>query len=48
MELKKISTVQINKFPQKLRGTFTFKMKVVAFYVSVLHVYWNMFGEDIE
>ena len=44
----KISTVKINKFPQKLRGTYTFKMKVVAFYVSILHVYWNMFGEDIE
>ena len=47
-ELKKISTVQINKFPQKLQGTYTFKMKVVAFYVSFLHVYWNVFGEDIE
>ena len=46
--VKKISMVQINKFPQKLRGTNTFKMKVVAFYVSVLHVYWNMVGEDIE
>ena len=30
--------VQINKFPQKLRGTYTFKMKAVAFYVSILHV----------
>ena len=48
LKLKKISTVQINKFPQKLRGTSTFKMKVVAFYVSILHVYCNMFGEDIE
>ena len=47
-EIQKISTAQINKFPQKLRGTYTFKMKVVAFYVSILHVYWNMFGEDIE
>ena len=31
-----------------MRGTYTFKMKLVAIYVSVLHVYWNMFGEDIE
>ena len=48
LELKKIPTVQINKFTQNLRGTYTFKMKVVAFYVSILDVYWNMFGEDIE
>ena len=40
--------VQINKFPQKLPGTYTFKLRVVAFYVSILHVHWNMFGEDIE
>ena len=46
--VKKISTVEINKFPQKLRVTYTFKMKVFAFYVSILHVYWNVFGEDIE
>ena len=46
--VQKISTVQIIKFPQKLRGTYTFKMKVVAFYVSILHVYWKTFGEDIE
>ena len=35
----KISTVQMWKFPRKLRGTYSFKMKVVAFYVSFLYVY---------
>ena len=39
-----------NLKPLKLKninGT-NLKMKVVAFYVSILHVYWNIFGEDIE
>ena len=35
----KISTVHVSKFPQKLRGTYSFKLKVVAFYVSFLYVY---------
>ena len=37
--VSKISTVQVCKFPQKLRGTYSFKLKVVAFYVSFLYVY---------
>ena len=39
MQFLKISTVQMCKFPQKMRGTYSFKMKVVAFYVSFLYAY---------
>ena len=27
------------KFPQKLRGTYSFKMKVAAYYISFFCVY---------
>ena len=35
----KMLTVQMCKYPQNLRGTFLFKMKVVAFYVSLMYLY---------